>query len=154
MQLISGVAPKTALPQFWAGQADVTHLGSEQPLAVAVVVGGALSRAALMSSDADRHGILGLQQALSIPAQHLGDQGATDATSRAYIEPGSPWENGFAEWFNCRFRDELLNTELFTTTPEAQLLADRWRWEHNTFRPHSALQGRRPLEAARQGAAA
>jgi hypothetical protein len=114
MQLISGVAPKAALPQVWAGQADVTHPGSEQPLVVAVVVGGALSRAALMWSDADRHGILGLQQALSIPAQHLGDQGATDATSRAYIEPGSPWENGFAEWLNCRFRDELLNTEQLT----------------------------------------
>ena len=77
MQLISGVAPKAALPQVSAGQADVTHLGSEQPLAVAVVVGGALSRAALMWSDADRHGILGLQQALSIPAQHLGEQGAS-----------------------------------------------------------------------------
>jgi transposase InsO family protein len=72
----------------------------------------------------------------------------------AYIEPGSPWENGFAESFNGRFRGEFLNTELFTTAPEAQLLADRWRWECNTFRPHSALQGRTPLEAAQQGAAA
>ena len=72
----------------------------------------------------------------------------------AYIEPGSPWENGFAESFNGRFRDEFLNTELFTTAPEAQLLADRWRWEYNTFRPHSALQGRTPLEVAQQGAAA
>ncbi len=71
------------------------------------------------------------------------------------IEPGSPWENGFAESFNGRFRDEFLNTELFTTAPEAQLLADRWRWEYNTLRPHSALQGRTPLaEAAQQGAAA
>ncbi len=42
------------------------------------------------------------------------------------------------------FRDEFLNTELFSTAPEAQLLADRWRWESNTFRPHSALQGRTP----------
>ena len=41
-----------------------------------------------------------------------------------------------------------------TTAPEAQLLADRWRWEYNTLRPHSALQGRTPLEAAQQGAAA
>jgi transposase InsO family protein len=55
---------------------------------------------------------------------------------------------------NGRFRDEFLNTELFTTAPEAQILADRWRWEYNTFRPHSALQGRTPLEAAQQGAAA
>ena len=53
-------------------------------------------------------------------------------TSTAYIEPGSPWENGFAESFNGRFRDEFLNTELFTTVAEAQALADRWRWGYNT----------------------
>ena len=75
-------------------------------------------------------------------------------TATVYIEPGSPWQNGFAESFNGRFRDEFLNTELFTTAPEAQLLADRWRWEYNTLRPHSALKGRTPLEAAQQGAAA
>jgi len=69
-------------------------------------------------------------------------------TSTAYIEPGSPWKNSFAESFNGRFRDEFLNTELFTKAPEAQILADRWRWEYNTLRPHSALQGRTPLEAA------
>jgi putative transposase len=79
---------------------------------------------------------------------------ASTTTSTAYIEPGSPWENGFAESFNSRFRDEFLNTELFTTAPEAQILADRWRWEYNSLRPHSALQGRTPLEAAQQGAAA
>jgi hypothetical protein len=71
-----------------------------------------------------------------------------------HIEPGSPWENGFAESFNGRFRHEFLNTELFTTAPEAQLLADRWRWECNTLRLHSALQGRSLLEASQQGAAA
>jgi transposase InsO family protein len=75
-------------------------------------------------------------------------------TSTAYIAPGSAWENGFAESFNGCFRDEFLNTELFTTAPEAQILADRWRWEWNSIRPHSALQGLTPLEAAQQGAAA
>ncbi|MCP9850939.1 integrase core domain-containing protein, partial [Cyanobium sp. Morenito 9A2] len=84
---------------------------------------------------------------------------ASETTSTAYIEPGSPWENGYAESFNGRFRDEFLNTELFSTAPEAQLLADRWRWEYNTtrsgpLRPHSALQGRTPLEAAQPRAAA
>jgi transposase InsO family protein len=79
---------------------------------------------------------------------------ASTTTSTAYIEPGSPWENGLAESFNGRFRDEFLNTELFTTAPEAQILAEHWRWEYNTLRPHSALQGRTPLEAAQQGAAA
>ena len=75
-------------------------------------------------------------------------------TSTAYIEPGAPWQNGFVEPFNSRFRDEFLNTELFATVAEAQGLANRWRWEYNTLRPHSALQGRTPLEAAQQGAAA
>ncbi len=55
---------------------------------------------------------------------------ASTTTRKAYIEPGSPWENGFAESFIGRFRDEFLNTELFTTAPEAQLLADHWRWEY------------------------
>ena len=56
---------------------------------------------------------------------------------------------------NGRFRDEFLNTELFTTAPEAQLLADSWPTQQlSTLRPHSALQGRTPLEAAQPGAAA
>ena len=78
----------------------------------------------------------------------------TNGTTTATIEPGSPWQNGYAESFNGGFRDEFLNTELFTTAPEAQILADRWRWEYNSLRPHSALQGRTPLEAAQEGAAA
>jgi transposase InsO family protein len=71
----------------------------------------------------------------------------------AYIEPGSPWQNGFSEAFNSRFRVEFLNTELFSTVAEAQGLADRWRWEYNTLRLHSALQGPSPLEAAQAAAA-
>jgi putative transposase len=74
-------------------------------------------------------------------------------TTMGYIEPGSPWQKGFAESFNSRFRDEFLNIELFTTVGEAQALADRLRWEYNTLRPHSALQARTPLEAARPAAA-
>ena len=77
----------------------------------------------------------------------------SSTTTAAYIEPGSPWQNGFAESFNSRFRDEFLNTELFSTVAEAQALANRWRWEYNTLRPHSALQGRTPLEAAQAAAA-
>ncbi len=77
----------------------------------------------------------------------------SSTTTTAYIEPGSPWQNGFVESFNGRFRDEFLNMELFSTVAEAQALADRWRWEYNTLRPHSALQGRTPLEAAQPAAA-
>ncbi len=78
---------------------------------------------------------------------------ANSGATTAYIEPGSPWQNGFSESFNGRFRDEFLNTVLFSTVAESQALADRWRWEYNTLRPHSALQGRTLLEAAQAAAA-
>ncbi len=55
--------------------------------------------------------------------------------------------------YNSRFRDEFLNTELFATVAEAQVLVDRWRWEYNTLRPLSALKGRTPLEAAQPAVA-
>jgi len=56
-----------------------------------------------------------------------------------YIQPGSPWENGYVESFNGKLRDELLNGELFYTLCEAQILIERWRREYNAFRPHSSL---------------
>ena len=56
-----------------------------------------------------------------------------------YIEPGSPWENGYIESFNGKLRDELLNREIFDTLLEAKVLVDRWRREYNQVRPHSAL---------------
>jgi len=57
----------------------------------------------------------------------------------AYIEPGSPWENGYCESFNGRFRDELLNGEIFYSLKEAQIIIEQWRRHYNTKRPHSAL---------------
>jgi len=65
-----------------------------------------------------------------------------------FIEPGSPWENGYVESFNGKFRDELLNGEIFYTLTEAQVLIERWRWEYNTIRPHSSLGYRPPAPAA------
>jgi transposase InsO family protein len=56
-----------------------------------------------------------------------------------YIEPGCPWENGYGESFNGRFRDELLDRELFYSVAEARVLAERWRMEYNDQRPHSSL---------------
>jgi transposase InsO family protein len=56
-----------------------------------------------------------------------------------YIEPGSPWENGYAESFHARLRDELLDLEVFETVAEARMLATRWRLEYNHRRPHSSL---------------
>ena len=62
----------------------------------------------------------------------------------AYIVPGSPWENGYCESFNARFRDELLNGEIFYTLKEAQIIIEEWRKHYNTKRPHSALGYRPP----------
>jgi putative transposase len=57
----------------------------------------------------------------------------------AYIEPGSPWENGYVESFNARLRDELLNGEIFYSLREAQIIIESWRRHYNTIRPHASL---------------
>ncbi len=67
-----------------------------------------------------------------------------------FIEPGSPWENGYIESFNGKLRDELLNVEVFDTLLEAKVLIERWRWEYNTIRPHSSLGYRPPAPEAVQ----
>jgi putative transposase len=67
-----------------------------------------------------------------------------------FIEPGSPWENGYIESFNGKLRDELLNGEIFDTLLEAKVLLERWRREYNTIRPHSALGYRPPAPEAAQ----
>ena len=56
-----------------------------------------------------------------------------------FIEPGSPWENGYNESFNGKLRDELLNMEIFYTLKEAEILVERWRQHYNMIRPHSSL---------------
>ena len=66
-----------------------------------------------------------------------------------YIEPGSPWENGYIESFNGKLRDELLNLEIFDTLLEAKILIERWRREYNQIRPHSSLGYRPPAPEAR-----
>ena len=65
-------------------------------------------------------------------------------TKTADIEPGSPWENGYCESFNARFRDELLNGEVFYSVKEAQIVIEEWRKHYNTVRPHSSLGYRPP----------
>ena len=57
----------------------------------------------------------------------------------AYIEPGSPWENGYCESFNSKLRDELLNGEIFYTLAEARIIIESWRQHYNEVRPHSSL---------------
>ena len=65
-----------------------------------------------------------------------------------YIEPGSPWENGYIESFNGKLRTELLNRELFDTLLEAKVVIGLWRNEYNTIRPHSSLGNRPPAPEA------
>jgi putative transposase len=65
-----------------------------------------------------------------------------------YIEPGSPWENGYAESFHSRLRDELLDVEVFMSVAEAKALAMAWRLEYNHRRPHSSLKYQTPAEFA------
>jgi putative transposase len=64
-----------------------------------------------------------------------------------FIEPGSPWENGFVESFNGKMRDELLAREIFYSLKEAQIMIEMWRKHYNTIRPHSALGYRPPVPA-------
>ena len=66
-----------------------------------------------------------------------------------FIEPGSPWENGYIESFNGKLRDELLNPEIFTTLTEAKVLIEQWRREYNQVRPHSSLGYRPPAPETR-----
>jgi putative transposase len=61
-----------------------------------------------------------------------------------YIEPGSPWENGYCESFNGKLRDECLNQEIFYSLKEAQVVIEQWRKHFNTIRPHSSLGYRPP----------
>ena len=62
----------------------------------------------------------------------------------AFIEPGSPWENGYVESFNGRLRDELLNGEVFNSLADARVLIEAWRKHYNTIRPQSSLRYRPP----------
>ena len=74
----------------------------------------------------------------------LNDTGA----QTLYIEPGSPWENGYCESFNSKLRDEFLNGEIFYSIKELRVLAERWRVHYNTVRPHSSLGYKPPAPEA------
>jgi transposase InsO family protein len=66
----------------------------------------------------------------------------------AFIEPGSPWENGYCESFNSKLRDELLNSEIFYSLAEAKVIIEAWRRYYNTERPHSSLGYKPPAPEA------
>ena len=82
----------------------------------------------------------GQEMTAKIVRQWLSNVGA----KALYIEPGSPWENGYCESFNGKLRDELLNGEIFYSLKEAQIVIATWRRRYNTVRPHSSLGYRPP----------
>ncbi len=97
------------------------------------------------------------------PPDHIRSDNGSEFTAKAvrdwlgrvnvktlYIEPGSPWENGYNESFNGKLRDELLNGEIFYTLREAKVLIEQWRCHYNTIRPHSALGYRPPAPETTQ----
>ena len=72
-------------------------------------------------------------------AERVKDFLAEIGVDTLFIEPGSPWENGYVESFNSRMRDELLNGELFLHIDEMKYIVERWRMDYNHYRPHSSL---------------
>jgi putative transposase len=70
--------------------------------------------------------------------------------STLFINPGSPWENGYIESFNDKLRDECLNREIFRNGKEAQAIVEAWRQVYNNYRPHSSLDYLTPAEFARR----
>jgi hypothetical protein len=93
-----------------------------------------------------RTGTGGMTRSTRCAAAWLGRVGV----KTLFIEPGSPWENGYVESFNGKLRDELLAREAFDTLLEAKVLIERWRQHYNTIRPHSALGYRPPAPEAMQ----
>jgi transposase InsO family protein len=73
---------------------------------------------------------------------------ASVGTKPLFIEPGSPWENGYCESFNGKLRDECLNGEIFYSLKEARVVIEQWRKFYNTERPHSSLGYRPPAPAS------
>jgi transposase InsO family protein len=90
----------------------------------------------------------GYALARTAPRRRRRPRSARIGVKTLYIEPGSPWENGYIESLNGKLQDELLKRELFYTLKEARVLIERWRQEYNHVRPHSSLAHRSPAPAA------
>jgi transposase InsO family protein len=104
--------------------------------------------------------LIGLMKTRGIPAHIRSDNGPEfiaqairtwldkAGVGTLYVEPGAPWENGYAESFHARLRDEFLNAEVFANLREAKALGEHWRREYNHERPHSSLGSLTPSEFA------
>jgi transposase InsO family protein len=96
--------------------------------------------------------LLRMDNGTELTAHALRDWCRFSCTATSYIEPGHPWENPFIESFNGKLRDELLNGETFETLLEAKVLAEDFRIDYNTYRPHSTLKYRTPASFAAEWA--
>jgi putative transposase len=101
--------------------------------------GCALRSAWLRTPPQSRRAIFPMCYGPEFIAKAVQDWIAAVGSVTAYIEPGSPWENGYCESFNAKLRDELLNGEVFYTLKEASVVIEQWRKDYNTIRPHSSL---------------
>jgi transposase InsO family protein len=111
-----------------------------------------------MTAQAVKAVLAGVVQQRGVPVHIRSDNGsefiakairawmAATGLETLYIAPGAPWENGYAESFNSKVRDELLNAEVFGSVLEAKVLAREWRQEYNHVRPHSSLGYRTPAD--------
>jgi len=120
----------------------------------------AIDAARKLTSEDVRERLVDLFTTRGLPAHIRSDNGPEFVAERVrgwlqrvgvgplFIEPGSPWENGYCESFNGKLRDELLDREIFDPLWEAQVLVERWRRHDNQVRPHSALGYRPPAPEA------
>ena len=105
----------------------------------------------MLSRLMDEHGVPGYIRSDNGPefiAGAIKSWLAQAGVGTLYIEPGSPWQNGYSETFNSRFRDELLDREIFTSLIEAKVVVEEHRQHYNRRRPHSALGYKTPTEFA------
>ena len=146
----------------WAYDFCMERAGDGRPLRLLVVV-DEFTRECLsidvgrkLNSEDVLERLTELFVARGIPGHIRSDNGAEFTARRVrswlsslgvktlFIEPGSPWENGYVESLIGKMRDELLNRELFDTLAEAKVVVEQWRHEYNRIRPHSALGYRPP----------
>ncbi|MEO0511799.1 MAG: IS3 family transposase [Planctomycetota bacterium] len=150
----------------WAYDFVQTRTHDGQPLRLLVIIDEhtreclSIDTARRLRSDDVLERLAWLMAARGVP-EHIRSDNGPEFTARVvrdwlkkvgvktlFIEPGSPWENGYCESFNGKLRDELLDREIFYSLREAKVLVERWRHEYNTIRPHSSLGYRSPAPEA------
>jgi putative transposase len=152
--------PRSALGPPTASPSTVTHDGRKLRLMTLL---DEYTRECLAIRVARRINSFGVLETMAdvmlirVVPQHIRSDNGAEMTAKVvrnrltqvgsktlFIEPGSPWENGYCESFNGKLRDELLNGEIFYSLKEGQIVIEQWRKHYNTIRPHSSLGYRPP----------